>query len=232
MAKRSDSGRTVDGTTNPHEPRGTDMTLTLDRTPAATRWLRDNLDPLRSAIIHADNPAQPAAEVATALADRLPSIDILPEAARRGSADGYQQHVLHVEAGGSFSITALVWRPGQSTTIHDHVCWCAVGVLTGIEHEVQYEQRMSYGRRILVEYEQRYSIPGDVSGFAPPGDIHRVGNSGPEVAISLHVYGADISDLGTSVRRVYRAAASGRRDQTHTGPQRAPGFHTGSVRHR
>jgi 3-mercaptopropionate dioxygenase len=42
-----------------------------------------------------------------------------------------------------------------------------------------------------------------VSGFAPPGDIHRVRNIGDDVAISMHVYGADISRLGSSVRRVY-----------------------------
>jgi predicted metal-dependent enzyme (double-stranded beta helix superfamily) len=44
---------------------------------------------------------------------------------------------------------------------------------------------------------------GTVSGFAPPGDIHRVRNTGSTVAISMHVYGADISRLGNSIRREY-----------------------------
>ena len=42
-----------------------------------------------------------------------------------------------------------------------------------------------------------------MSGFAPPGDIHRVRNHGRDIAISLHVYGADIGRLGSSVRRTY-----------------------------
>ena len=42
-----------------------------------------------------------------------------------------------------------------------------------------------------------------MGGFAPPGDIHRVRNCGDGVAISLHVYGADITRLGSSVRRIY-----------------------------
>jgi predicted metal-dependent enzyme (double-stranded beta helix superfamily) len=42
-----------------------------------------------------------------------------------------------------------------------------------------------------------------VSGFAPPGDIHRVRNIGDDTAISLHVYGADITRLGSSIRRTY-----------------------------
>jgi predicted metal-dependent enzyme (double-stranded beta helix superfamily) len=100
-------------------------------------------------------------------------------------------------------VTALVWRSGQATAVHDHVCWCTVGVLAGVEHEVLYDNRLRFGRRSLVEVGQRNAFPGDVGGFAPPGDIHMVRNNGPEIAISLHVYGADISARGTSVRRIY-----------------------------
>ena len=44
----------------------------------------------------------------------------------------------------------------------------------------------------------------DGGGFAPPGDIHKVHNISDETAISLHVYGADIAALGTSVNQVFR----------------------------
>ena len=44
---------------------------------------------------------------------------------------------------------------------------------------------------------------GDVSGFAPPGDIHRVRNAGDETAISIHVSVTDVSRIGSSVRRYY-----------------------------
>ena len=37
----------------------------------------------------------------------------------------------------------------------------------------------------------------------PPGDIHRVHNTSDTTAISLHVYGADLSVVGSSIRRVY-----------------------------
>ena len=47
-----------------------------------------------------------------------------------------------------------------------------------------------------------------MSGFAPPGDIHRVRNTGDGVAISMHVYGADISRLGNSIRREYTLPSS------------------------
>jgi predicted metal-dependent enzyme (double-stranded beta helix superfamily) len=44
---------------------------------------------------------------------------------------------------------------------------------------------------------------GDVSGFAPPGDIHRVHNTADETAISIHVYGTDVTRIGSSARRYY-----------------------------
>ena len=45
--------------------------------------------------------------------------------------------------------------------------------------------------------------PGTVAGLLPPGDIHRVTNCGTDLAVSLHVYGADLSVRRTSIRRVY-----------------------------
>ena len=40
--------------------------------------------------------------------------------------------------------------------------------------------------------------------LTPPGDIHAVVNDSAVVAASLHVYGADLRERGTSVRRCYR----------------------------
>jgi predicted metal-dependent enzyme (double-stranded beta helix superfamily) len=75
------------------------------------------------------------------------------------------------------------------------------GVLQGGEYEELFALRD--GETVLEEVGRNVSDTGDVTGFAPPGDIHRVRNRGTGVAVSLHVYGADISRLGSSVRRVY-----------------------------
>src|SRR3954470_15984639 len=77
--------------------------------------------------------------VAEQLRRHLPTPDVLTAAQRRGSPDGYVGHTLHVEPDGSFSIVALVWRPGQLTRIHDHITWCAFGVIQGVEHEELYD---------------------------------------------------------------------------------------------
>ena len=134
--------------------------------------------------------------VAEQLRQNLPAPDVLTAEQRLGSPDDYRSHTLHVEADGSFSIIALVWRPGQQTRIHDHVTWCSFGVIQGVEHEDLYDADLN-----LIGRSDNHV--GDVSGFAPPGDIHRVHNVGDTTAISIHVYGTDVTRIGSSVRRYY-----------------------------
>ena len=140
--------------------------------------------------------------VAAALRASLPDpAEVLPAPLRRGDPAGYQSHLLYAEPDGSFSISAMVWMPGQQTMIHDHVAWCVTGVLQGRESEEIFA--LTDGGRALGLAARNVNPAGAVSGFAPPGDIHRVRNTGDTVAISMHVYGADISRLGTSIRREY-----------------------------
>ena len=142
-----------------------------------------------------------AALVAAELERGLPSPDILSPAQQIGDLEGYRSYVLHTEPDGAFSIVALVWRPGQMTPIHDHVTWCVFGVIQGVEHEELFE--LDAANECLVKAGSRTNEAGDVSGFAPPGDIHRVRNVGDSTAISLHVYGTDVTRVGSSVRRYY-----------------------------
>jgi 3-mercaptopropionate dioxygenase len=145
---------------------------------------------------------QTAERVAATLRDRLPDpAAVLPAQLRRGDEACYQSHLLHAEPDGSFSIAAMVWLPGQQTPVHDHVAWCVTGVLQGHEHEEVFA--LTDHDRALRLLTRNENPVGTVSGFAPPGDIHRVRNTGNGVAISMHVYGADISRLGNSIRREY-----------------------------
>jgi predicted metal-dependent enzyme (double-stranded beta helix superfamily) len=145
---------------------------------------------------------QTAGRVAGALRGHLPDpAVILPGPLRRGDPACYQSHLLYAEPDGSFSIAAMVWLPGQETVIHDHVAWCVTAVLQGREHEEIFA--LADGGRALELVACRTNGTGSVSGFAPPGDIHRVRNTGDRVAISMHVYGADLTRLGNSIRREY-----------------------------
>jgi predicted metal-dependent enzyme (double-stranded beta helix superfamily) len=169
--------------------------------PVRTRCPANLVRAIRATTRRRADWQQTAELVAAELRTHLPAADVLTAAERRGDSSGYRCHVLHAEPDGSFSITALVWRPGQVTPIHDHVTWCVFGVVAGIEYEELYA--LDPECTCLTEVGRNQNRPGEVSGFAPPGDIHRVRNIGDDVAISIHVYGADITRLGSSVRRTY-----------------------------
>jgi predicted metal-dependent enzyme (double-stranded beta helix superfamily) len=169
------------------------MTTTQTR-PAVE--LSELLDGIRTAVDARAGWSDTAQLVAEQLRLHLPGTDVLTAEQRRGSPDGYRSHTLHVEPDGSFSIVALVWQPGQVTRIHDHLTWCVFGVIQGVEHEELFDADLD-----LVGESDNHV--GDVSGFAPPGDIHRVHNSAGTPAISIHVYGTDVTRHGSSVRRFY-----------------------------
>src|ERR1041385_8047014 len=115
------------------------MTTTTQVRPSTQRAPAPSLDRLidgiRSAVQRHADWAETAQLVAEQLRRHLPTPDVLTAEQRLGSADDYGAHNLYVEPDGSFSIVALVWRPGQVTRIHDHITWCAFGVIQGVEHE-------------------------------------------------------------------------------------------------
>jgi 3-mercaptopropionate dioxygenase len=140
-----------------------------------------------------------ADRVAAVLHRHLPGPDLLTPEQLAGDPAGYQTHLVHAEPDGSFSVAVMVWLPGQETPVHDHLAWCVTAVLQGTEYEEIFALRGDH----LEVVSRNENLVGSVSGFAPPGDIHQVRNIGAGVAVSMHVYGTDITRVGSSVRRVY-----------------------------
>src|SRR4051812_42445940 len=170
-----------------------DMTATQT---LPTGRLSELVTGVRTAVQAQEGWPETAELVAGQLRRHLPTPDVLTREQRLGSPEGYRGHTLHVEPDGSFSIVGLVWRPGQLTRIHDHVTWCAFGVIQGVEHEDLFD---ADGH--LIGHSDNHV--GDVSGSAPRGDIHRVRNPSGTTAISIHVYGTDVTRVGSSARRYY-----------------------------
>jgi 3-mercaptopropionate dioxygenase len=162
--------------------------------------LDDLVSAVRAVTRQAGNWEEAAELVADQLRLHLPGPEVLTAAQLYGNPLRYECHLLHGEPDGSFSVVALVIRPGQATDVHDHVTWCVTGVVQGSEHEERFELREDW----LTRTGTATNDPGYVAAMAPPGDIHRVSNTGTEIAVSLNIYGTDTSRLGSSVRRVYR----------------------------
>jgi predicted metal-dependent enzyme (double-stranded beta helix superfamily) len=139
--------------------------------------------------------------IAAALAPLLAAPDLIP-AHLREPAESYRQGILYVQPAGLFSIVALVWGPHQATPVHDHICWCVVGVYEGLEREEIYLPAPRDGEATLhqvIEHRTREVYWHD------PGvpNIHRVSNPAAGLAASIHVYGADIRKFGNSIRKCY-----------------------------
>src|SRR3954451_1521890 len=179
-----------------HEPVARKLKRMTTTQPRPVDQLTQLVAGIRSAVDSHADWAETAQLVADQLRRHLPTPHILTAEQRRGSPDDYIGHTLHVEPDGSFSIVGLVWRPGQFTRVHDHLTWCVFGVIQGIEHEELFDADLN-----LLGKSDNHA--GDVNGFAPPGDIHRVHNTADETAISIHIYGTDVTRVGSSARRYY-----------------------------
>ena len=142
-----------------------------------------------------------AAGVADVLRTQLPAPTFLTATERQGTPGQAAGHRLHVEPYGSFSMLAIVWRREQWTRPHDHVSWCVFAGLAGEITEDLYT--LDPPSATIVAAGRRDCPAGTLRCEVPPGDIHRLGNRRSDPAITLHVYGTDVTRLSSSARRTY-----------------------------
>jgi len=176
--------------------------------PSATEpALRRFTDGMDRAVAATTDPAARAAAATSLLPDLLAHPEAIGAEHRVPADHAYQQHVVHVHPDGCYSLVALVWRPGQATPIHDHRCWCVVGVLEGEEDEERFHLVEQDGGKALVLTGNTRQAAGSVCTLVPPQEnIHRVSSAAPTgVTVSLHVYGDDIAKCGSSINRVFEA---------------------------
>jgi predicted metal-dependent enzyme (double-stranded beta helix superfamily) len=93
-----------------------------------------------------------------------------------------------------------------------------VGVLRGVEHEQRYGLRVDEaGEHFLVLESDETLTAGHTCALIPPEEnIHQVRNAGDDVAISLHVYGADIGVYGSSINQCFDELLVRRQDARGT----------------
>lgn len=108
----------------------------------------------------------------------------------------YRRHqVVHCPDHG-FTVVVLLWEPGACTAIHDHDTWCVFGVLQGRLELTDYSVLEDDGEGLIVLQEGRRDTLGAGEmgdNREPDSEVHRVRNTGTERAISLHVYGKDLT---------------------------------------
>ena len=148
---------------------------------------------------HGGEEARMLDEGARLLGELVAHDDWLPEAYAAPARESYRQYLLYCDPLERFSVVSFVWMPGHRTPIHDHTVWGLVGVLRGEEMCEEYSAAIK-------KVAAHKSKPGEVDRVSPAiGDIHVVSNAGAQVAVSIHVYGANIG----AVRRHTFDASTG-----------------------
>ena len=124
-------------------------------------------------------------------------LPLLKEA--RGAEEWYVAHQYDGQDS-SYSLQIFVWPPGTTTKIHDHTCWGAYCCAVGSVLEERYERlddslRFNHARLKKV-WQLSWSREDGASTVLPYDEgIHRMGNPGEAVAISVHLYGPRLGTL-------------------------------------
>ena len=117
---------------------------------------------------------------------------------RVGNPAAFMRHLLYVDPGGDFVITAITWLPGQVSPVHGHQVWCMFGVAEG---ELTEEQFSAPSLRPLKLSVLKKSELADRDLECTL--VHRVSNRGTVPLVSLHLYGVAAERLTTGINRIF-----------------------------
>lgn len=146
-------------------------------------------------------------DLAASVANAGDMLQALPADLRAGRPDTYTRHIAYADPLGAFTVAYLIWRPGQFSPVHGHKTWCTYQVLQGELTETHYRWDAQADAAIACGEVRRR--PGDiVTASQGLQQIHRLGNAGPDVAVSLHIYGVAQADLCTGVNHLVATPAS------------------------
>ncbi|MCZ8385284.1 cysteine dioxygenase family protein [Achromobacter xylosoxidans] len=167
--------------------------------PLATADLRTLCESVQAAQMNAARAF--LRELAASVANAGDMLRALPPDLRGGRPEHYTRHIAYADPHGAFTVAYLIWRPGQFSPVHGHKTWCTYQVLQGELVETHYRWDPAAGAaRPCGQVSRR---PGDiVTATQGLHQIHRLGNAGPGVAVSLHIYGVDQADLCTGVNHL------------------------------
>ena len=156
-----------------------------------------------SAILSGSNPSDLPFRVAEKLPRLLRNPRLLTAEQRESSPHSYRRHSIYVDPEGRFSVLAVVWEAGQTTPVHDHTCWTVSGVYEGELRETCYRRLDDDdGAPRLLPTGVTHYHKGDIT-YPVGADLHRLDNPAGDVAISIHVQGADVHVSGSTFGRCY-----------------------------
>ncbi|MBI3966355.1 MAG: hypothetical protein HY329_12045 [Chloroflexi bacterium] len=126
----------------------------------------------------------------------ISNLDWLDAKYRRPVENRSVSYLIHAHPDNLYTITSVVWWPGYSTPIHDHMVWGLVGMCEGEETEERYKRTDDGSRPNYCELRHVGTVvnaPGEICHLVPPDeDIHLIRNTGSTPSLSLHMYGGSL----------------------------------------
>lgn len=123
--------------------------------------------------------------------------ELFDDALTRPVPDRYARRLVHKDPDGRYSVVLMVWGPGQRTDLHDHAGrWCVECVHRGSLRVTSYELT-SPPDAPLLHFREVKAVqvgPGDAGALIPPFEYHTIENRSSAVAITTHVYAAELTE--------------------------------------
>ena len=111
--------------------------------------------------------------------------------------DHYARRLLHRDPQGRYTAVVMVWDKGQGTPLHDHAgMWCVECVYTGKIRVTSYSVHGGNPETGVVQFQKETVIhagPGEAGALIPPFEYHVLANAIETPAITLHVYGGEMT---------------------------------------
>jgi len=113
------------------------------------------------------------------------------------ATDRYARRLLHRDPAGRYTVLVMVWDRGQGTPLHDHAgMWCVECVYRGRIQVTSYSVRGGDPDKGIVEFQQENVVTagvGEAGALIPPFEYHVLENAGEAPAVTLHVYGGEMT---------------------------------------
>jgi len=121
----------------------------------------------------------------------------VPHSFLKPAADRYARRLLHRDPAGRYTVLVMVWDRGQGTPLHDHAgTWCVECVYRGVIEVTSFSAHGGDPETDRVKFEQEKVVRagvGEAGALIPPFEYHVIANPTDAAAITLHVYGGEMT---------------------------------------
>lgn len=111
--------------------------------------------------------------------------------------DRYARRLLHRDPAGRYTVLVMVWDKGQGTPLHDHAgMWCVECVYRGRIRVTSYSVRGGNPEQGIVQFQRENVVTagvGEAGALIPPFEYHVLENADTAPAVTLHVYGGEMT---------------------------------------